>query len=96
MTYLLETLPLGGGGRHHVEVLCEFRLLLISIFLLGVLLLLEGHLRPLLPLARLSRGWRLSLGSLLPQGLLGLPRVIGLVAWLLGHLFKFLNINYIS
>jgi hypothetical protein len=96
VTYLLETLPLGGGSRHHVEVLREFRLLLISIFLLGVLLRLEGHLRPLRPLARLSRGWRLSQAALLPQGPLGLPGVIGLVARLLGHLYKFLNINYIS
>jgi hypothetical protein len=31
-----------------------------------------------------------------PQGLLGLPGVIGLIARLLGHLFIFLNINYQS
>jgi hypothetical protein len=38
----------------------------------------------------------LSQAALLPQGPLGLPGVIGLVARLLGHLYKFLNINYIS
>ena len=96
MAYLLVTLPLGGGGRRHLEVLVEFRLHFSAIFLLGVLRHLEGHLRPLSLLFRLSRGWRLLLGVPRPQGPPGQPGVHGLLGSPLAHLFVFLNFNYYS
>ena len=90
-------LPLGGGGRRHVEVLGEFRLLLsFFIVLLGVLPREEGRLRPLSLLLRLSRGWRLLLGAPRPQGPLGQPGVLGLLGSPLAHLFLFLYFNYYS
>jgi hypothetical protein len=80
-------------GRYDMEVLFDFR---NNIILLGLFPPLEDDLRPLWPLALLSRGWRLPLGGPRPQGLLGLPRCLGLLAYLLAHLFRLNEINYIS
>ena len=91
--YLQVPPLLGRDGRRDGEILLELR---HKICFLGVLPPPDDHLRPLLPLARLSRGWRLRLGAPRPQGLLGLARRLGLLAYLLAHLYRFFNINYIS
>ena len=79
--------------RRDVEILTEVR---YKLSFLGVLPLPDDPLRPLLPLVRLSRRWRLSLCAPRPQGLLGLARCLGLLVRPLAHLYKFLNINYSS
>ena len=84
--YLQVPPLLGRDGRRDGEILLEFR---HKICFLGVLPPADDHLRPLLPLLRLSWGWRLPLGSPRPQGLLGLARCLGLLARLLAHLNRF-------
>ena len=91
--YLQVPPLLGTDGRRDGEILLKLR---HKICFLGVLPPPDDHLRPLLPLARLSRGWRLPLGAPHPQGPLGQPGCLGLLVFLLHYVHEFLIINYIS
>ena len=81
--YLQVPPLLGRDGRRDGEILLE---LSHKICLLGVLPSPDDHLRPLLPLVRISGGWRLPLCAPRPQGLLGLGRCLGLLVCLFAHL----------
>jgi len=68
--YLQVPPLLGRDGRRDVEILLELR---HKICFLGVLPPPDDHLRPLLPLVRLPRGWRCRCVPRVPRDFLGLP-----------------------